>query len=360
MPKQPTQPKKPTAPAGQQAGTAKPAGKGSPQNIPLDQQNIPAELPEDAQRRLAEMSGDGGRRKLFTSDLSVSELALVYEAGFEPVGMVVGSSVYHIGWQPTYAAYGGFGMGYAYQDQELEMLTTAKYQARELAMSRMEAEADALGADGIVGVRLTVGSFAWGADLAEFIAVGTAVRARGAGASYRTKFGKPFTSDLSGQEFATLLKAGYRPLGMVMGVSVYAAYQNGYEFQMISGWTYGWTGMGALGGMSGGGGMGSYNQEVNHFTDAMYATRNLAMGRLHREAEELDAEGVVGMRVEVSPSLSKDDPEFWNELNERDAGMSANHWRTFLVDMFAIGTAVAPLGAEHQIAPPQMVVFLDK
>jgi len=333
-------------------------GATGPQNVPLDQQNIPAELPQDARQRLTEMRGGEGRRSLFTSDLSVNELALIHEAGFEPVGMVVGSSVYHIGWQPAYVSYSGFGMGYVYQDQELDTLTAAKYQARELAMSRMEAEADALGADGIVGVRLTVGEFSWGADLAEFIAVGTAVRARGGaagtGASFRTKFGKPFTSDLSGQEFATLLKAGYRPLGLVMGVSVYAAYQNGYEFQMISGWTYGWTGM------SGGGGMGSYNQEVNHFTDAMYATRNLAMSRLQREAQELGAEGVVGMRVEVSPSLSKDDPEFWNELNERDAGMPANHWRTFLVDMFAIGTAVAPLGAEHQIAPPQMIVFLDK
>ncbi len=347
MPKQPTQPTQPTP------------GNSGAQDVPLDQQNVAAELPQDARERLAEMRGGEGRRKLFTSDLSVNELALIHEAGFEPVGMVVGSSVYHIGWQPNYATYGGgFGMGYVYQDQELDTLTAAKYQARELAMSRMEAEADALGADGVVGVRLTVGSFDWGADLAEFMAVGTAVRARGSGAgastgaSFRTKFGKPFTSDLSGQEFATLLKAGYRPLGLVMGVSVYAAYQNGYEFQMISGWSFGWTGMS--------GGLGSYNQEVNHFTDAMYATRNLAMGRLYREAQELGAEGVVGMRVEVAPSLSKDDPEFWNELNERDAGMPANHWRTFLVDMFAIGTAVAPLGAEHQIAPPQMIVLLDK
>jgi len=347
MPKQPPQPPPPDDP--------QPGNTGA-QDVPLDQQNIPAELPADARARLAESRGEGGRRELFTSDLSVSELALIHDAGFEPVGMVVGSSVYHIGWQPNYVAYGGFGMGYVAQDQELDTLTAAKYQARELAMSRMEAEADALGADGVVGVRLTVGQFEWGADLAEFIAIGTAVRARTAAGSFRTKFGKPFTSDLSGQEFSTLLKAGYRPLGLVMGVSVYAAYQNGYEFQMVSGWTYGWTGMGAIGG----GGFGSYNQEVNHFTDAMYATRNLAMGRLQREAQEMGAEGVVGMRVEVAPSLSKDDPEFWNELNERDAGMAQNHWRTFLVDIFAIGTAVAPLGAEHQIARPQMMVFLDQ
>ena len=69
----------------------------------------------------------------------------------------------------------GRGIGIQYgswnRNQELDVLSQAMYQARELAMSRMEAEADALGADGIVGVRLDVGRYEWGADLAEFIAL---------------------------------------------------------------------------------------------------------------------------------------------------------------------------------------------
>ena len=55
------------------------------------------------------------------------------------------------------------------------MLSQAMYHARELAMTRMEAEADALRADGIVGVRLDVEMKEFGADIAEFIAVGTAI-----------------------------------------------------------------------------------------------------------------------------------------------------------------------------------------
>ena len=58
----------------------------------------------------------------------------------------------------------------------MSVLTQAMYHARELAMTRMEEEADQLGADGIVGVRLDIGRYDWGADLAEFIAVGTAVK----------------------------------------------------------------------------------------------------------------------------------------------------------------------------------------
>ena len=75
------------------------------------------------------------------------------------------------------------------------------YHARELAMTRMEEEADQLGADGIVGVRLEIGRYDWGADLAEFIAVGTAVKHR-EGVLHRAPNGRPFTSDLSGQDFA--------------------------------------------------------------------------------------------------------------------------------------------------------------
>ncbi len=59
------------------------------------------------------------------------------------------------------------------------MLSQAMYHARELAMSRMEAEADELRADGIVGVRLDVEMKEFGSDIAEFIAVGTAVQGRG-------------------------------------------------------------------------------------------------------------------------------------------------------------------------------------
>src|SRR5437762_13988093 len=105
-----------------------------------------ADLPTAAEDRLRSMRGTEGHRRLFTSDLSVNEFLLVKQAGFEPVGLVLGSSIYHIGFQ----------MGRWSNNQELDTLTQAMYQARELAMARMEAEADALGADGISGLRLEV------------------------------------------------------------------------------------------------------------------------------------------------------------------------------------------------------------
>jgi uncharacterized protein YbjQ (UPF0145 family) len=173
-----------------------------------------AAIPQDAMRRLAQLRPDNPDA-IFTSDLSVNEFLLVREAGFRPLGLVLGTSVYHVGFQ----------VGRWSQNMELNVLSQAMYHARDLAMTRMEAEADALGADGIVAVRLEINFKEFGHDLAEFIAVGTAVKATEAktpdGFSWRNNRNLPFTSDLSGQDFWTLLQAGYAPLGMVMGTCVY-------------------------------------------------------------------------------------------------------------------------------------------
>src|SRR5260221_1688672 len=270
-----------------------------------DQQAVQVAVPPHALERLKGMRAQAGQRGLFTSDLSVNEFLLVKEAGFDPVGMVVGSSIYHIGYQRAM-----FNVS-----QEMQVLSQAMYTARELAMARMEAEADALGADGIVGVRLDVGRYEWGADLAEFIAIGTAVRSHD-GTSHRTKFGKPFTSDLSGQDFRTLLQAGYRPLGLTMGTCVYhVAHQSlGQWFNTVG-----------------------RNAEMQNFTQALYDARELAMERMQAEAVNLDAEGIVGTQIKES----------------------SHGWDTHVIEFFAVGTAVTPIRADHQITPPPMVLTLN-
>jgi uncharacterized protein YbjQ (UPF0145 family) len=267
-------------------------------------------IPTDALRRLAEMK-PGQRTSLFTSDLSVNEFLLVREAGFRPLGLVLGSSVYHVGFQ----------MGRWSRNQELETLSQAMYHARELAMTRMEAEADVLGADGIVGVRLEIEFKEFGNDLAEFIAVGTAVKADEAhrstpdGFSWRNNTGKPFTSDLSGQDFWTLLQSGYAPLGMVMGSCVYHIAHQRF-----------WQAVGNTG----------QNVEIPQFTEALYDARELAMSRMQAEAEQLAAEGIVGVQMLSLP----------------------HRWGGHTTEFFAIGTAVRPLREDHTIATPALVLPL--
>ncbi len=60
-------------------------------------------------------------------------------------------------------------------NQELVGPTQALYDARELAMERMQVEAEALEAAGIVGVVVDENNHTWGPSVLEFSAVGTAV-----------------------------------------------------------------------------------------------------------------------------------------------------------------------------------------
>ena len=263
-----------------------------------------AGIPESGRERIARMKQEVARG-FFTSDLSVNEFLLVKQAGFEPLGLVLGSSIYHIGFQQAMWN----------QSMELGVLTQAMYHARELAMTRMEEEADQLGADGIVGVRLDIGRYEWGADLAEFIAVGTAVKHR-EGVLHRAPNGRPFTSDMSGQDFATLLRAGYRPAGLVMGNCVYHVARQGMmqSFRQIG-----------------------RNIEVPNFTQALYEARELAMERMQNEADEAQAEGIVGARI-----------------IERSHG-----WGSHVIEFFAIGTAVVSTTPDHQIEKPALVLPLQ-
>jgi uncharacterized protein YbjQ (UPF0145 family) len=261
-------------------------------------------IPESGRQRMARMRQDA-ERGFFTSDLSVNEFLLVKEAGFEPLGLVLGSSIYHIGFQQ--ASWN--------RNQEMAVLTQAMYHARELAMTRMEEEADQLGSDGVVGVRLEIGRYDWGADLAEFIAVGTAVKHR-EGVLHRAPNGRPFTSDLSGQDFATLLRAGYRPVGLTMGNCVYHVARQGMMQTLRQ---------------------AGRNVEQPNFTQALYEARELAMERMQNEADELQAEGIVGARI-----------------IERSHG-----WGSHVIEFFAIGTSVVSTSDQHIIEKPTLVLPLQ-
>jgi uncharacterized protein YbjQ (UPF0145 family) len=266
-------------------------------------------IPIHAQERLKGLRTAQHETGVFTSDFSVNEFLLVRKAGFEPIGLCVGICVYHVGIQ-----YGSWN-----QNQELDVLSKAMYHARELAMARMRAEASAMGADGIVGVKLTIKRLEWDEHLLEFMALGTGV-VHGAGhQGFRAHDGGPFTSDLSGQDFWSLLHSGYRPVEMVMGSCVYHVAHRGPLAAIRT------TGQ---------------NVELENFTAAMYEARELAIERMQFEAAAAKAEGVVGV-----------------DIHEGSHG-----WRTHVIEFFAIGTAVLPVDKEiapEKIADPIMVLSVN-
>ena len=93
----------------------------------------------------------------------------------------MGSCVYHVAHQGMFASMRQIG-----QNVEMPNFTQALYDARELAMERMQKEAEALQAEGIVGVQLQERSHGWGSHVIEFFAVGTAIVPRRRAPAART------------------------------------------------------------------------------------------------------------------------------------------------------------------------------
>jgi uncharacterized protein YbjQ (UPF0145 family) len=254
--------------------------------------------------------------KFFSSDLSVNEFLLMKESGIEVLSQVMGTCYYNVSfWAATGA------MRYT---GEMPGLTQAQSHSRALAMQRMQQEAKLLGASGVVGVKLKVKRPDLGQRHTEFTAYGTAVRIAG-----YSRDAEPFTSNLSGQEFWKLHRAGYRPVGVVMGCCSYYVYTD----WQTSSQQFGMFGF-------------APNQEVTKYTQCFYDARELSMTRLDSELIQLAADGAIGVDV-----------DFQIEPIERDS----NNTRTvdLLLHYTALGTAIQH-GAPVPAQAPLMYIDLSK
>ena len=241
------------------------------------------ELPAVAGARIAGIRSSG----TWGSSLTCGEFAAVRSAGFEPVGQVFGAAVYAAGaasGSSCPAAGGSVGGGVPGEQAAraeggpafFGPLVQAMYQARHTAISRMTAECAQLGGHGVVGVRLSRGSFPLGG--LEFTAIGTAVRAPGAACGRR----EPFTSDLSGQDFAKLIMGGWVPAGLALGISI-GSWHDDRTTTRQARW-------------------GSGNAEVTGWTELVNQVRHDARRQLESDVQRLGAEGAViaAMQLRVS------------------------------------------------------------
>jgi uncharacterized protein YbjQ (UPF0145 family) len=127
---------------------------------------------------------------------------------------------------------------------------------------------------------------------------------------------RPFISDLSCRDFALLHQAGWDPIGLAFG----ASFVNVPRRSAVT--TLRQT---------------TQNVELTNFTEALYQARESAMERMQRSAEEMGAEGVVGVQVSEGPM------EF------------ARHAIRFT----AWGTSVRRSERDATLGRPRIVVSLD-
>ncbi len=267
----------------------------APSTAPQAHQHLKLDdLPQHARERLAGMR----EHQFFTSDLSVNEFLLVKEAGFQPLGLVMGSSIYHVGFQPMRSGVS-------------EELTCS----RRRSTARASWPWRAGGGGRRAGRRRRRG----GAADAQRARVGRQ-RDRVSGhrhggqeperARFRGPERRPFTSDLSGQDFWTLLNAGYRPVGFVMGNCVY------------------YVGQGVPGAQP------TQNQELVGATQALLRRARAGDGAHAGRGRGAGAAGIVGVIVDEN-----------------------NHtWGPNVLEFSAVGTAVVPIRDDHHIARPALVL----
>jgi len=123
-----------------------------------------------------EHGGGSNPGKTVLTELSVPDFAKLRRAGIQTLGVVAWTSVFYVqSWAG--GARGGFGMSFM-PNQEMPEYTQGIYQAREAVMSRVNAQAASLGADGVVGVRIShnIHGNAQNGLIMSFSAIGTAIR----------------------------------------------------------------------------------------------------------------------------------------------------------------------------------------
>jgi uncharacterized protein YbjQ (UPF0145 family) len=294
---------------------------------------VSAELPAVAAARMAALRSSG----TWGSALTADEFAAIRSAGFEPVGQVFGAAVYDAGAASGYSCPGVPGSPGAGSPPRsaprpatqvsgqggagsFAPLVQAMDQARHTAVDRLITECAQLGGHGVVGVHVSRGSFL---GATQFTVIGTAVRAPGA-AHGRSA---PFTSDLSGQDFAKLIRAGWVPVGLALGISIGSRHDDRDTTRQAR-WTSG-------------------NAEIAGWTELVGQSRHDARCQLETDVSRLGAEGVV---IAAMPM----------RVRQRDCPAAVGR-RDHIVETSLIGTAVARFAPAGQRAdgPPLAIMSLD-
>jgi uncharacterized protein YbjQ (UPF0145 family) len=117
--------------------------------------------------------GLGQPKVPYTSELTGEELWNLTQMGYAPLRLVLGTSVYALGFAGGLSAFfQSFARG------EIDEVTRLVYDARENALDHIRREAEEMKADAVIGTKLFIHEL--GSGLVEVMAIGTAIRAHAA------------------------------------------------------------------------------------------------------------------------------------------------------------------------------------
>ena len=199
--------------------------------------------------------------------LSGNEIYCLHKKGLSPGDMVIGNSVYSMGFL------GSLGAGIStLTGGEVTQVTDMVHQGRLNSYTRMVAEANKHGGVGITGV---TNELIQQQGNVEFLSIGSCLHQDGARSEQLA-----FSSSADGQELYCQMDAGFRPIKFVFGNVAYSI---------------------GVGGGIGGMFKSMQRGEIEQYSQIFNQTRHLALQRITNEARSVGANAVVGIETSIIP-----------------------------------------------------------
>ncbi|MBX9949413.1 MAG: heavy metal-binding domain-containing protein [Candidatus Obscuribacterales bacterium] len=207
--------------------------------------------------------------------LSGNELYCLKQKGYEPGNLVIGNSVFALGFV------GGVASGLkTLGGGEVHQLTDIIREGRALSYMRMVEEARRHGGDGVTGV---TSQLIFHDSNIEYLSIGSTIHRAGGGApGDHVESDHVFSTSANGQELYCQLDCGFEPVQFVFGNVAYSIGVGGGI-------------MGSLRSLKSG--------EVVEYSNMLNKTRHLALERISTEAREAGANAVLGIQTVISPLI---------------------------------------------------------
>jgi uncharacterized protein YbjQ (UPF0145 family) len=203
----------------------------------------------------------------FSSSADGQALYCQMDCGFRPLQFAFGNVAYSVG-------LGGGLIGSLRSLARGEVVEFSRLfnTTRHLALQRLQAEACAVGANAVVGIKTTILPFV---GLQEMVMIGTASHHPALPESCGDD---PITSDLTNEEMWNLIQQGLMPVQLVLGVSVYSLGLWGGITSFLKSFVRG---------------------EIRELTTLIYEAREQALKHIEADARRCDADQVVGIKTYV-------------------------------------------------------------
>jgi uncharacterized protein YbjQ (UPF0145 family) len=241
----------------------------------------------------------------FSTSGDGQQLYCQLDAGYTPLKFVFGNVAYSIGIGGSLlGSLKSLGRG------EIKQYSDVFNHTRHLALERIVAGAQAVGANAVIGIETRVIPFQ---GVHEMMMMGTASHNERLPAVHGAQ---PVTSDLTCEEMWNLTNLGYYPLKLVLGTAVYS--------------------LGIIGGLKAI--FKSFSRgEITDLTSLIYDAREHAIGLISDEAKAIGADDVVGIKTHIH--------EFGG-----------------LIEFMAIGTAIKRQASLTTVSPqlPVQAIIRDR